>query len=246
MLATSAIHKNRFETDKATADDLAMEADFYHKQCVSILLPLLEDKDSVTDGAFLACSTILRFYEEISGKFYLLSSSDVNKSRTNAKVVGIAPVHGKDEARHLLGGYASVAERGQHWVGLSNAAFWIHQRQDAFFALVHQQVPNTDLTRSGLDRSNAPAPDHIWAKRATCLNADVVRYCFGPDMGSAQKYYELMQRLENWDLYKPDTFRPVYYEERCPEAGRYFPDIYLLMDTCSKYTTLRYQSQIVR
>lgn len=39
----------------------------YHEQCVTLLLPMLHNKAAITDGAFLACSTILRFYEEISG-----------------------------------------------------------------------------------------------------------------------------------------------------------------------------------
>jgi len=68
MLATAAIHKSRFARDPIIEGDCAAEAERYHEQCVSLLLPMLQDRVSITDGAFLACSTILRFYEEISGK----------------------------------------------------------------------------------------------------------------------------------------------------------------------------------
>ena len=68
MLATASIHKSRFTDDPTLARELATQADEFHEQCVSLLLPMLQDQVSIIDGAFLACSTILRFYEEISGR----------------------------------------------------------------------------------------------------------------------------------------------------------------------------------
>ena len=67
MLATACMYQSRFEPDVEVAHELAVEADDFHERCVSFLLPMLHDHGSITDGAFLACSTILRFYEEISG-----------------------------------------------------------------------------------------------------------------------------------------------------------------------------------
>ena len=67
MLATAAIHRSRFIGDECLDRDYDNEAVRYHEQSVTLLLPMLHDKRAVTDGAFLACSTILRFYEEISG-----------------------------------------------------------------------------------------------------------------------------------------------------------------------------------
>ncbi|KAF2094201.1 hypothetical protein NA57DRAFT_80616 [Rhizodiscina lignyota] len=206
VLALSAMHRSRVaEYDENEAED-------YHEQCVRLLLPMLDDKSIITDGAFLATSTLLRFYEEVS-----------------------APVHGRDDARHLLGGYASVAaaqEEQRPWSGLRNAALWVHQRQDVFNAILNQRVPKTDLDKCGLDRSVAPADECIWAKRATCLVGDVVTFCFGPDAGSTSKYLEIKQRLDDWDLCKPGSFTPVYFRERDPAAGRYFPEICLLLDPC--------------
>jgi hypothetical protein len=68
MLATASIYKSRRERDRDTINNLIMEAESFHEQCVGLLLPMLNEKRSIIDGAFLACSTILRFYEEISGK----------------------------------------------------------------------------------------------------------------------------------------------------------------------------------
>lgn len=62
VLALSAMHRSRVaEYDENEAED-------YHEQCVRLLLPMLDDKSIITDGAFLATSTLLRFYEEVSGK----------------------------------------------------------------------------------------------------------------------------------------------------------------------------------
>lgn len=71
LLAISAMHRSRIGFREL---DEAAEAEDFHKKCVSLLLPMLQDQRCVTDAAFLACSTILRFYEEISGKSFVLNS----------------------------------------------------------------------------------------------------------------------------------------------------------------------------
>lgn len=67
ILALSAIHMNR------VGDYDVNEAEQYHEKCVELLLPMLNDKRVITDGAVLASSVLLRFYEEISG---MLKSSN--------------------------------------------------------------------------------------------------------------------------------------------------------------------------
>lgn len=62
VLALSAMHRSQ------VSDYDTEEAEEYHEQCVRLLLPMLEDKRIITDGAFLATSTLLRFYEEVSGR----------------------------------------------------------------------------------------------------------------------------------------------------------------------------------
>ena len=62
ILALSAFHMSRFSTYDVN------EAEEYHEQCVRLMLPMLKDKSVITDGTVLAFSTLLRFYEEVSGK----------------------------------------------------------------------------------------------------------------------------------------------------------------------------------
>lgn len=61
-LTLSAMHLNRL-----SRYDIA-EADCYHEKCIELLLPILNDKNAIMDGAVLASSVLLRFYEEISSK----------------------------------------------------------------------------------------------------------------------------------------------------------------------------------
>ncbi|KAG9496088.1 hypothetical protein J7337_012664 [Fusarium musae] len=68
LLAVSSSHKSRFLDDPVIARDYARYGEEYHEKCISLLLPMLSDNESITDGAFLACSTILRWYEELSGE----------------------------------------------------------------------------------------------------------------------------------------------------------------------------------
>lgn len=79
------------------------------------------------------------------------------------------------------------------------------------------------------------ASEDIWAKRSTCLTADVVTFCFGPDASSVDKYLELKNRLDQWDACKPPSFTPLYYQDRDPAAGRYFPDVWLTLDACGMF-----------
>ncbi|KAF4964572.1 hypothetical protein FSARC_7531 [Fusarium sarcochroum] len=212
LLAVSSSHKSRFLEDQAVAQEYARYGEDYHEKCISLLLPMLNDGNTITDGAFLACSTILRWYEELS-----------------------APIHGKDDASHLLGGYASVAESFKQdlpWAGFRQAALWIHLRQDIFNAAINQTVPRTDVDRLGIDRSTSPADETIWAKRVVCLEAEVVSYCFGNEASSAQKHSVINSKLEDWDRYKPETFIPVFYQDRAPSQGRMFPVVSLLIDAC--------------
>ncbi|KAG5799763.1 hypothetical protein H9Q69_001274, partial [Fusarium xylarioides] len=216
LLAVSSSHKSRVVDDPDVAQDYARYGEEYHEKCIGLLLPMLNDNESITDGAFLACSTILRWYEELS-----------------------APIHGRDDARHLLGGYASVAEpitKDLPWDGFRRTALWIHLRQDIFNAVINQRVPRTNVNRLGIDRSSSSADETTWAKRVLCLEAEVVGYCFGSEGSPIQQYKDLEARLEDWDRQKPQTFTPVFYQERDPSQGVPFPIISVLLDSCDKNT----------
>lgn len=124
----------------------------------------------------------------------------------------------------------------QPFTPLKYAAFWIHQRQDVAHALINQRVPTTDLSRSGLDRSAGPADEYTWAKRTTCLQADCVEFCFGPNAANIDAYNAVLQKLADWYEHKPTSFAPVCWLEERPAEGRFFPEICVILDNASKFS----------
>lgn len=46
----------------------AYVADRYHRECLALLIPILDDSSAALDEALYAATVILRLYEEISGK----------------------------------------------------------------------------------------------------------------------------------------------------------------------------------
>jgi hypothetical protein len=136
-----------------------------------------------------------------------------------------------------MGGFAFVAaaqEDSQQLEGLRKAAFWVHQRQDVHNAIFNQQPPKTDLRMCGIDRSMNEASEDVWAKRAACLAADVVTFCFGPEAASVETYRELRHRLDRWQTSNPPSFIPLYSSERDMSTGQFFPEICLTLDACGK------------
>lgn len=146
---------------------------------------------------------------------------------------------GRDGARHLLGGYASIEEFQKQAIemdSLSNAAFWIHQRQDLIAAVANHRVPKTNYDNTSLDRSFDPADRLTWTKRGTCLHADVIKFCFGSSRTSIEDFKLIMSQLEQWNRCKPDDFTPVFYREHDLLEGRHFPEICFTLDDCGEYT----------
>lgn len=97
---------------------------------------------------------------------------------------------------------------------------------------MNQRPTKTNLDMCNIDRSMNEVDECIWAKRSTCLAADVVSFCFGPEAASTTKYTALKESLNEWNACRPASFNPVYYRDRDPAVGRHFPDIWLTLDAC--------------
>ncbi|KAF5536522.1 ARCA-like protein [Fusarium napiforme] len=57
LLAVSSSHKSRFLDDPDIAQDYARYGEEYHEKCISLLLPMLNDNESITDGGFTSART---------------------------------------------------------------------------------------------------------------------------------------------------------------------------------------------
>lgn len=61
ILATSARHLSM------TSNHDAYTAEMYHRECLALLIPVLNDSTAALDEALFASTVILRLYEEMSG-----------------------------------------------------------------------------------------------------------------------------------------------------------------------------------
>ncbi|KAJ5609967.1 hypothetical protein N7510_006686, partial [Penicillium lagena] len=187
LMAFSARHLSRTSSfDSAVADH-------YHHECVSLIIPMLDQKDLVADETLFAAAVILRAFEE-----------------TNESKMGDEP------ERHLTGTsvFANAQLEFRTWGGLGHAAFWVFVRQDIYMSLLSQRPLKVDLTgweeRLSFDLGFDATTDCTWANRMTWIVAEIVTFCFG-DQLSYSNWEAARAKTERWNLTRPKSFDPVLY-----------------------------------
>lgn len=215
IFAASARHLSR------VAGAEAWIADNYHSECLTSLIPLLNDSAALKDENLLAAMIILRQHEEFEcKKFY-------NHSSTSRSLTRVAPHSGTGAQSHLLGThiFMGAQERSAVSGGLRRAAFWVGLRMELFFAFLNSRSIHPSLELCNVDRSLDPADDCKWANRMVAHCAEALRYCFGDGEHSVGKYMDLVQYCSDWMAYKPPSFTPIYYKE--PAEDELFPEIWM-------------------
>ncbi|RAO67520.1 uncharacterized protein BHQ10_003532 [Talaromyces amestolkiae] len=203
LMAFSARHLSR------TTDFDSAVADHYHHECVSLIIPMLDQKYLVADETLFAAAVILRAFEE-----------------TNESQMGTEPEH------HLTGTsvFANAQLEFRTWGGLGHAAFWLFVRQDIYMSVLIQRPLKVDLAgwedRLSFDLGFNATTDCTWANRMTWIVAEIVSFCFG-DRLSYVNWEAARAKTERWNLTRPPSFDPILYIERDEDAGKYFPEIRL-------------------
>ncbi|OKP12906.1 hypothetical protein PENSUB_1453 [Penicillium subrubescens] len=197
-------------------------ADDYHKQCIELLIPALNEPNVAADDTLLAALVLLRLYEH-------LNVSD----------------NGKDYEHHLSGVSALVTSTIRNpWTasgsGLRWASFWCCFRQSVYPACLHRQPLQFDISGYKIEVNlSTPAPgvmatveeESEWCHWITWILAQVVDFCFSMPsrdmtmLKEGQAWNSLLQAVETWEVNKPKSFLPVAYNERNPNRGRWFPEI---------------------
>ncbi|KAB8238737.1 Zn(II)2Cys6 transcription factor [Aspergillus alliaceus] len=208
-LATAACHLSH--TNNSVPPNTA---DQYHEQCIAILLPVVENTDFKTSIEILLASTvILRFFEQISSR--ALS---------------------QDLQRHLLAGSVYI---GSHIDcafsgGLAEASFWAYVMQDVQIALATRSPlrltigPFEEKLRLAWEHRTAQT-DRDWAHRALWLLAETINYCYQPNSRahiSSTTWEILKTKICDWEILKPDSFRPLHYSPANTSLGRPFPVVW--------------------
>ncbi|KAI9753811.1 MAG: hypothetical protein M4579_004992 [Chaenotheca gracillima] len=186
----------------------AVLADFYYHECLTSMIPMLQDLEVATDGKLLAATVILRMYEMLGPT-------------------------GNDPQQHLIGSCALVELPSHNETddGLRQAAVWIYLRQDTQMAERHRRQTILDLNNCffrGFD-TTCPTDDDMWANRMVWTHARVINYCFGPESERSMNGWEsLSAEVDRWRRLVPSSFTPLYYDDHASEGGNPFPSIWLL------------------
>jgi hypothetical protein len=136
--------------------------------------------------------------------------------------------------------------------GLKWAAFWCCFRQSVYPASLHRQPLKFDISGYKIEVNlSTPAPgvmatveeESEWCHWITWILGQVVDFCFGTrsrDMTmleQKQAWDGLLQAVEMWEANKPKSFLPVACNERNPELGAWFPEIWFGSEWHGMYNT---------
>ena len=161
-------------------------ADEYHDSCVHRLIPALEDLSLATESALPVSTVILRMHEMLSNEI--------------------------DFQRHLRGCISLFRyNRNKFRPGsLQHTAFWTYVRQEILTALANSSATHVDTSDRTYKVVFSGETDDDWTNNITWLTAQVINYCFDPQVASsAEQWDELHLAVESWRERLPDTFRPL-------------------------------------
>ncbi|EFX03235.1 ARCA-like protein [Grosmannia clavigera kw1407] len=179
-------------------------SDRYHRECLSVLIPLMSHEVTAADENLFAATIILRIWEEMEVKHT-----------------------GVDSHSYILGIHAFVHGNGHNLrpKTLGAASFWAGLRQEIYTATMNQQPVKAPLVSSLVDGSRelGPADDEDWANRAVVHCVDVLNFCFGEEP-PRQTWDGLYAWNERWTASLPPSYTPTLDKENRP--GEAFPEIW--------------------
>ncbi|PWY77064.1 hypothetical protein BO70DRAFT_294955, partial [Aspergillus heteromorphus CBS 117.55] len=191
-------------------------ADEYHERCIGILLPVLENREvEIGIDILLASTVILRFFEQIS------SHSPSN-----------------DLQRHLLAGSVYISSQVECATlgGLAEASFWVFVMQDIQLALAYQKPLRLTLRPFAEKlyhlwehKPTQTQTERDWTHRAIWLLAETINHCYGVNQSLHIEVIDMValkRRIRQWEIEKPDSFRPLHYSTADPRIGRPFPVVW--------------------
>ncbi|SPO03269.1 uncharacterized protein DNG_05951 [Cephalotrichum gorgonifer] len=212
ILATSARHLGVTTGGRHNDGYLA---DQYHRECLALLIPILDDSTAAFDESLFAATVILRLYEEIS-----------------------VPFAGQDIESHLRGTHTFVRaqELAHRPSGIRQAALRVVLRQEIVTAFRNQRPVQLLREYAQVDQSLDPGGADDWASafHVIVLCAEVLTCCYGDEAkarGAGAAWEELSRKAQRWADEKPVSFEPLL--RRAPgERGedQVFPEIWLLND----------------
>lgn len=121
---------------------------------------------------------------------------------------------------------------------LRHSACLIALRQEIWSVLIHRRpfrLPILTVDDYANFDDTSTLDDHDWTNCVIFWCAHVLKFCFSDEgflsvenkKTRSEQWNALKAFEKNWDERPPPHFAPLYYEERNPSEGRYFPTIWL-------------------
>lgn len=175
------------------------ESQKYQDDCLSLLIKALSAPEDTYDENLLATVVILRNYEE-------LRSTEDNHYH----------LAGSNQLLNTISRFSSSG-------GLGEAASWWSLRQAIYVSLVRHQP--LEIRLENYDHSAALGLDNdsSTANVAVLIFAKMLRLLYLAEGSDLVYWNRLEQELENWNLLKPSSYRPIFYQEPDFAQDRPFP-----------------------
>ncbi|KAL3484423.1 hypothetical protein BJX62DRAFT_54731 [Aspergillus germanicus] len=200
----------------------------YHDICSSHLIEISKDPKEEYNEDVLTAATILRFYEQID-------APTVGHSETYRNAIQFIVNTQKDESFYAYQTIDGPArDSSLHLTpspSLRHSACLAALRQEIWSAFLNQRPFRLPVSRFNDYTLCDPNNDFIRANRIFIWVADLLIFCFGEDQfptahDRMQRWSMLKAVLQRWEEQKPAPLKPIYFQERDPNSGRFFPVIW--------------------
>lgn len=111
-------------------------------------------------------------------------------------------------------------------------------RQVIYISLVSKEPVPVRLENYEQSHSFLKQEVYSWANIMVLLFARVLSMALMPQESiSIEDWLGLEAEIEQWNVSKPDTFKPLRVHEDCSKEQSAFPEIWMLSDSYGKYYT---------
>ncbi|KAL4793699.1 hypothetical protein BDV19DRAFT_390904 [Aspergillus venezuelensis] len=224
----------RGEPGTPTMDGLALPGQSpetairYHDTCIAHLIEISKDPKEEYNEDVLTAATILRFYEQID-------APATGPSEAYRNAIQFIVNTQKDESfyayQNIDGPPRDSSVHVTPSVSLRHSACLTALRQEIRTAFLYQRPFRLPVSPHNDYSLYDPHNGFIRTDRILVWVADLLILCFNENhfpttQDKVQKWNSLKAVEERWKEQRPPPLRPIYYRERDPENGRFFPEIW--------------------
>ncbi|KAL4915001.1 hypothetical protein BDW62DRAFT_213056 [Aspergillus aurantiobrunneus] len=200
----------------------------YHDICIAHLIEISKDPKEEYNEDVLTAATILRFYEQIDApaigpsEAYLNAIQFIVNTQKDESFYAYQTIGGppRDSSVHVTPS-----------ISLRHSACLAALRQEIWSAFLNQRPFRLPVSPYNDYSLCDPNNDFIRANRIFVWVADLLVFSFGENtfttaQEKVQRWGMLKAVEQKWQGTRPPPLRPLYYRERDPSSGRFFPEIW--------------------